>query len=108
MRSDELYQNSAELVGHVNDKPILVASQIENQPVIAHKVDGCPKVLLHIRRLAPMCDRCGSIPSPDRSLGLRIPLPELSQCSEGDNLHRKTIVNALPGNKRVHEHPVVL
>jgi len=86
MGSNEFHEHPAKLVGHVDDQPVLVAAEIENQAVVGNEVDIRAELLFHIvwtfpARLADNCE-----PDADRSLRPPVALPELLQRPASDDV----------------------
>jgi hypothetical protein len=87
MGSDELHQNTAECVRHMDDQPILVSAEIEDDAIVADEINSRSELSFDIRRTAPLgLLRCGE-PQADRLFSLRMTLPKLLERSPGDHLH---------------------
>jgi hypothetical protein len=55
MSANELYEHAAEGKRHMGDQPVLVASQVEDNSVVADKVDGCAELSFYLGGTAPAC-----------------------------------------------------
>ncbi len=73
----------------MDDKSILVSTEIENHAVIGDEIDRRAELRLHIRRSDPDRRRNARLPVPDRGFRLRVLLPELTQRAARDNLHEE-------------------
>lgn len=87
MCADEFDQDTFEFVGHANHETKLVATDIENQPMIGDEIDGRPKIRLHIgwatsKRLVDQ-----RVPSTQRLFRCWVSGPDLNQRPLCDNLH---------------------
>src|SRR3954468_10157816 len=76
-----------------------VAAEIENQPIVTNEVNGGAERSLHVSGSAPPARGRGSIPCTNRGFSLRVPLPELLECSESDDLHTDIVISTLACNK---------
>jgi hypothetical protein len=100
VRADELYQHPAEAVRDADDEPIFVAAKVENNPVVANKVDGRTELSFDIARAARSCLADNSKPDANRAFGPRMTLPELLQRSAGYHLHSSKISCRQIGDKQ--------
>src|SRR4029077_15110797 len=91
MGSDELHEHAAERKGNVNDQPVLVAAEIEDDAIVAHEIDGTAELPIYLGRTLPLCSGGNREPCPDRPLRMRVTCPEFLQCPTGDHLHRENI-----------------
>ena len=87
MRSDELHQDTAECVRDVDDQPILISAEIEDDAIVADEINRRSELSFHVRGVAPLGFlRCGE-PQANRLFGLRMKLPKLLESSPSDHLH---------------------
>jgi hypothetical protein len=89
--ADEFHQDAAERVRHMHDQPVLVASEVEDRPVVADEIDRSAELPLVLARIAPARPADRREPDADRNLGLRVALPERAQRSASDHLHQRQI-----------------
>lgn len=87
MCSDEFHQYTAKLVGHVDNQPIFVSTEIEDDAIIADEINRRSELSLHFRRVTPLRPLRRGKPQADRLFGLRMTLPKLLESSTGDHLH---------------------
>jgi hypothetical protein len=87
MGSDELHKQAAEKIGHVDDKSIFIAAQIENHAIVADKVDGRAELPFDLVRISPLLPAGDGKPYADRLLGLRVASPEFLQRPASNHLH---------------------
>src|SRR5882724_10833170 len=86
----------------MNNQPILVAAEIENNAVVTDEIDSRTERALDIARTSParLCDH--RIPCARRTFRLLVPLPELLERSAGDHLHAGRIACHQIGDKADH------
>src|SRR5712691_6855403 len=114
MRSDELYQHTAERVRRVDDKTVFVAAEIENHAIVADKINSGAELAFDVIRVAPPCVGDKSEPGADRPFSLRMTLPELPERAASNHLHGTSLPchhfgekhcldfsTAAPGNDRL-------
>src|SRR6185312_10295823 len=71
----------------MDEQPILVPGDVEDQPVIVDEIDIGPEPRLHISWPCPACSFDQRIPRPQRHFRLRTPFPELAQGPLRSDLH---------------------
>lgn len=87
MAADESDVNRLQLIDDLDDKSILVATDIENNPIAGEKT-GCRKLGLDLRWVAPAGRLDKGVPGLEWLLGIAMArLPELHQGPLGDNAH---------------------
>src|SRR5439155_19313167 len=91
MGTYELHEHAPERKRYVDDQPVFVAAEIEDDPVIAHEIDGTAELPLDLGWIIPLCFGGNREPGTDRSLRMRVTRPELLQRPTGDHLHREII-----------------
>jgi hypothetical protein len=69
----------------VDDQPVFVAAEVEDDPVVADEVGRSAELPLDVVRISPAAFACHGEPSPNMALGLRVTFPELLQRPFGDN-----------------------
>src|SRR5712691_3472764 len=91
MSADELHEHAAEGKRHVDDQPIFVAAEIEDDPVVAHEIDGVAELPPYLGRIRPTRLGRGSEPRPSRALGMWVTRPEFLESPKGDHLHGEAL-----------------
>jgi hypothetical protein len=74
----------------MNRQTIFVAPKIKNDPIVADEIYGTAELTFDLRRIRPSRSGCSYEPRPDRTLGLRVTVPELLERPSGDHLHRES------------------
>jgi hypothetical protein len=88
MRADKFHENAVVRVIHdVGNQAILVPADIEDDPVVANKVDVGPEGGLDLVWLSPAFLQNQLVPPAERPLRPGVFFPELPQRSLGHNLH---------------------
>src|ERR1041384_517549 len=101
MGTDELREHAPECKRHVDDQPVFIAPKIEDDPVVAHEIDGTAELPLYLGWISPSCPGGNREPGTDRSLDMRVTRPELLQRPTGDHLHGEIISCHRFGDKLV-------
>ena len=91
MGTDEFHEHAPERKRHVDDQPVFVAAEIEDDPVVAYEIDGAAELPLYLGWIGPLCLGGNREPGTDRSLRMRVTRPEFLQRPTGDHLHREVI-----------------
>jgi hypothetical protein len=87
MSANELHEHPIERVGNVHDQAILVAADVKDDTIAGHKIDCGAKLTFHVVRTLPASFRRRREPRTQRTLCLRVPLPEFLERPARDNLH---------------------
>lgn len=87
MSTHELDEHPFKPICDVNDQAILVPTDIENDPVVADKIDSFPKTVFDVLGSRPFRLVDERVPCAKGRFGLVMPCPELSQRSFSDDLH---------------------
>src|SRR5262245_42118331 len=103
VRAYELHQDPPKCVRYAYDHPVLITAKIEDNAVIADEIDGRAELTLDLRRAFPTGLTHDRKPRADRPLGLRVSLPELSECPASDHLHGGNLVCHHSGDKESGE-----
>jgi hypothetical protein len=93
MGSNELHEQAAEPVRHVNDQSVLVATEVEDHAVVADEVNASAELPFDLVWALPARLAGDGEPDADRSLGLRVTLPEFLQRPAGDHLHARRSIS---------------
>src|SRR5437660_1756265 len=75
----------------MDDQPIFVSADIENEAILAYEVHTCPKLELDLRGTSPLRSGHNGKPRAERTLRLRMTLPELLQGSASNHSHRAKV-----------------
>jgi hypothetical protein len=87
MKTDKFHENARKLIRHVDDQPILVPTDIENEPIVTNEVHGCYELVLHVNWTLPLRSCNYRKPRPKRTLRLRMPFPKLLQAAASNHPH---------------------
>jgi hypothetical protein len=101
MGSNELHEQPAEPVRHVDDQSVLVATEVEDQAVIADEIDAPAELAFDLVWAVPVGLAGDGEPDADRSLRSRVALPEFLQRPTGNHLHglRFNIMSSIWGQE---------
>jgi len=58
MGTDELDQYTAEREGDVDHQPVFVATEIKDDPVVAHEVDSVAELAFYLHGVCPSRNGC--------------------------------------------------
>jgi hypothetical protein len=108
MGSNELHEQPAEPVRHVNDQSVLVATEVEDLAVVADEVNAPAELPFDLVWALPARLTGDGEPDADRSLGLRMTLPEFLQRPAGDHLHGRRLIPCHQFGDKVGRVPVGL
>lgn len=75
MSADEFHEYAAKSIGYMDDQPVLVAAEIEDDTAVAHEIDGTAKLALYFGRVGPMRLRRNREPRPNWAFGMRMTRP---------------------------------
>jgi hypothetical protein len=75
----------------MDDQPVLVAAQIEDDPIVAREIDSAAKLPLYLGRGCPMRFCCNRDPGMDRAFSMRVTRPDFPQRPTGGHLHGEII-----------------
>jgi len=67
----------------VDDQPVFVAAEIEDNPVVTYEIDGTAELPLYFGRIGPMRLGRNREPRPNWAFGTRVTRPKFSQSAEG-------------------------
>src|SRR5262247_1552424 len=88
MGSNEFDQHAAKKVRDMNDQPILVTTEIEDNAVVANEIDGRTELAFDVVRVSPPRLSNYRVPCARRTFRLLVPPPEPLERPAGDHLHR--------------------
>jgi hypothetical protein len=71
----------------MDDQPVFVPTEIENDPVVAHEIDGVAELPFDLVWVRPARPGRNCEPGADWTFGLRVTRPEFFQSPARDHLH---------------------
>jgi hypothetical protein len=54
MGTDELHEHAPECKRHVDDQPVFIATEIKDDPVVAHEIDSTAELPLYFGWVSPI------------------------------------------------------
>jgi len=87
MTANEADVDRFQFIDHFDDETILVAADVELDPVVSEKA-GAPKPVLDVLWITPGGRLCQSVPDPEGLFGITMArLPDLNLGVLGDDAH---------------------